>query len=166
MRVHLQIWKWCFFSGKSQQRYWTQKSVCAPERAFGFHKSETGSGFCFPPQEQSSCWVPRAERLSHPSPEQVHSQSSGWEKSERKKTTTHTCGCEAIPVILQGHLSIGCRKQMHIKPCCCWCYYHYYSQAKKKKTVSERWRQIYNLRFVVEVSPVGPNLQKWQRPRR
>lgn len=166
MWVHPQIRSWHFSYGNSQQRYWTQKSVWQPERAFGFHKSESESAFCFPPQEQNSCQVLRVERLSHPCPGEVHSQSSFWEKSERKKKPTtktmrHTRGCGAIPVILQGHLTIGCWKQMHIKPCCCWCNIIYYViyYIRQKKTVSELWRQIYNLRFVVEVSPVGPNLQ-------
>lgn len=74
-----------FSSSNSQQRYWTQESVCAPERAFDFRKSEIGPAFYFPPRERNSRQVPRAERLSHPCLGEVHSQSSGWEKSGGKK---------------------------------------------------------------------------------
>lgn len=166
-----------FSSSNSQQRYWTQESVCAPERAFDFRKSEIGPAFCFPPRERNSRQVPRAERLSHPCLGEVHSQSSGWEKSggkkkkKKKKTTKMSHKHGSIPVgveqfqlfswviwllaawskCIQSHVAADVINNIRVK---------------RKKTVSELWRQMYDLKMVVEVSPVGPNLQKWRTPRR
>lgn len=153
-----------------------QESVCAPERAFGSHKSETGPAFCFPPRERNSCQVPRAERLLHPCPGEVHSQSSGWEKSEKKinqsinqPTRSHKHG--SIPVgVEQFQLFSWVIWLLAAWSKCIWS--HVAADViinitvRQKKTVSEFWRQIYDFRFVVEVSPVGPNLQKWRTPRR
>lgn len=72
---------------------------------------------------QRDCHIRVWERFIHKA---LVEKNLGEKKKEKEKNNKnesqarlHPRGCGAIPVILLGHLTIGCLKQMHTKPCCC-----------------------------------------------
>lgn len=85
--------------------------------------SLSGSDIVVKFRGQRDCHIRVRERFAHKA---LVKKNLGGEKKKKKKKTSsesqarlHPRGCGAISAILLGHLTIGCLKRMHIKPCCC-----------------------------------------------